>query len=240
VTGSWPESQERLATARSGSFAARQAARWAALVEEVRRRAEPGAAVEPAPRRLFEGHVGDVSAVMVHRGPFAGFLAHSAGAAAATVEGHVLGGDTQLDASTRQGTALLGHELVHAATDTLGASRPGESQPAFGPSAALAGPAAPVGASAPPAPAVRRAALPDFPAAPPDPQSPEDEEAHAQALERSVGRLNDEDRERRASHREQARLAQEALIAARPARVADAVYRRLVDQVRFDRERGVW
>lgn len=91
------------------------AARWFALVGEVRRRLGPGAAVSPTARRFFQGHLAaDAGGVMVHRGPFAGYLAAGLQAEAATVDGHVFGGDDRLAEDSPAGAALLGHELVHA------------------------------------------------------------------------------------------------------------------------------
>ena len=92
-----------------------QAARWFALVGEVRRRLGPGAALSPTARRFFQGHLAvDAGGVMVHRGPFAGYLAAGLQADAATVDGHVFGGDDRLAEDSPAGAALLGHELVHA------------------------------------------------------------------------------------------------------------------------------
>src|SRR5688572_24211899 len=101
------------------SWSEAQAARWQVLVGEVRRRLGPGAALSPTARRFFQGQLGtqgeDASdSVMVHRGPFAGYLTGGMQAAAATVDGHVFGEEGGLSEDTAGGAALLGHELVHA------------------------------------------------------------------------------------------------------------------------------
>ena len=100
------------------SWSEAQAARWQVLVGEVRRRLGPGAALSPTARRFFQGHLAaeedGTESVMVHRGPFAGYLTGGMYAAAATVDGHVLGDESGLSEDTGEGAALLGHELVHA------------------------------------------------------------------------------------------------------------------------------
>ena len=89
--------------------------RWFALLGEVRRRLGPGATLSPTARRFFQGQLAvEPDGVMVHRGPFAGYLAAGLRAEAATVGGHVFGGEDRLSEETPGGAALLGHELVHA------------------------------------------------------------------------------------------------------------------------------
>lgn len=97
------------------SWSETRAERWGLLVEEVRRRVGPGTRLTPSTRRFFEGQLGaDLGEVLVHRGPFAGYLAGGLRAEAATAGTHVFGGDSRLDEDTREGMALLGHEVVHA------------------------------------------------------------------------------------------------------------------------------
>src|SRR5687767_13984473 len=100
------------------SWSEAQAARWQLLVGEVRRRLGPGAALSPTARRFFQGHLASeedgTESVMVHRGPFVGYLTGGMHAAAATVEGQVLGEVSGLCEDTSESAALLGHELVHA------------------------------------------------------------------------------------------------------------------------------
>ena len=94
---------------------------WTSLTGELRRRLGTGAPLEPAVRRRFEGQLGaDLSTAMIHRSPLGGYLARALGAQALTVGEHVVG-DTQLDASTSSGAALLGHELTHTLQRDSGA-----------------------------------------------------------------------------------------------------------------------
>jgi hypothetical protein len=84
------------------------------LAEDVRRRIGPGARLPDNVRQAFEGRLGgDLSGVMVHRGPLAGHLARSLGADALSTGEHVLGGEDTLDESTPAGIGVLGHELSH-------------------------------------------------------------------------------------------------------------------------------
>jgi hypothetical protein len=178
------------------SWSEAQAARWQVLVGEVRRRLGPGAALSPTARRFFQGHLAPeddgTESVMVHRGPFAGFLTTDMQAAAATVDGHVLGDEAGLSEDTGAGAALLGHELVHAGT---------------------------------------RVQL-----APDDDAEDDAEERRAESMESMVGELVDAI-ETDASEEDErpARLAPVNTTA-----LAEHVYRRLVTQVRRDRERGAW
>lgn len=84
------------------------------LAADVRRRLGRGARLGDDVRVAFEGRLGgDLSGVMVHRGPFASHLARTLGAEALSTGEHVLGGEDTLDPSTRSGAAVLGHELSH-------------------------------------------------------------------------------------------------------------------------------
>jgi hypothetical protein len=88
--------------------------RFGYLAEDVRRRLGPGARLSDDARQAFEGRLGgDLSGVMVHRGPLAGHLARSLGADALSAGDHVLGGEDTLDESTATGAGLLAHELSH-------------------------------------------------------------------------------------------------------------------------------
>src|SRR5690349_16428213 len=88
---------------------------WQALVETVRQRLGTPAPLAPEVRRTFEGLLGeDVSQVLVHQGGFPALVAAEARASAVSIDGHVLGGSSQLDTGTVRGTALLGHEATHA------------------------------------------------------------------------------------------------------------------------------
>jgi hypothetical protein len=92
------------------------AARWERLAEELRRRLGPGVPLEPGVRHRFEARLGsDLSGAVLHRGALPGRLAAALGAEALAAGSHVLGDARRLDPATRQGAALLGHELTHVA-----------------------------------------------------------------------------------------------------------------------------
>ncbi|MBV9358371.1 MAG: DUF4157 domain-containing protein, partial [Chloroflexi bacterium] len=96
------------------NFSVEVADRWESLAEELRRRLGPGIGLDSVDRSSFEAALGqDLSGAVVHRGPLAGALAAEHDADALTSEQHILGSAEQLDATTRRGRALLGHELTH-------------------------------------------------------------------------------------------------------------------------------
>jgi hypothetical protein len=204
-------------------------ARWSALAEEVRRRLGSGAALQPSTRRRFEGQLGgDLGGVLVHRGPFAGYLAYEAGASAATVEGHVFGAGDALDDATPEGTALLGHEVVHAFADgggdnadALGGGFDRESFPDPSSSGGTVIQRAPANLAEPAAETDRQK-----------------EERWARSMENSLGPLLDSIEVQNEAEREarQRRARPPVDVTA----VADRVYRRLVDDIRLGRERGAW
>jgi hypothetical protein len=98
-------------------WSAEHAARWSALAEELRRRLGPGVTLAPAERRILSQELTeDTSNVLVHRSALAGSLAEALGADALESGGHILGRADRLDVTSVSGRALLGHELVHAAT----------------------------------------------------------------------------------------------------------------------------
>ena len=171
---------------RSG-WSEQRAARWEALVEEVRRRVGPGARLESGTRRFFEGQLGeDLGGVMVHRGPFAGYLASGLRAEAATVDGHVFGSDERLNTDTPEGAALMGHELVHASS-------------AFAP---VSGP------SAGEAPAIQRAAMEE------EEDGDEREERFARSMETMIGEIvsgMEQEEEERPRRRRRAPISTSAL-----------------------------
>jgi hypothetical protein len=97
-------------------WSSEMAARWRTLAQELRRRLGPGEPLDATLRHAFEARLGtDVTRAVLHQGRLAGGLAAALHADALTVGGHVLGDASQLDHRTAAGTALLGHELTHAA-----------------------------------------------------------------------------------------------------------------------------
>jgi hypothetical protein len=89
--------------------------RWAALAEELRRRLGPGAALDASARAVLRSAIdADLAGVVIHRGSLAGRLARRLGADAFSVGAHVFGSEARLDTTTRRGSALVAHEVVHA------------------------------------------------------------------------------------------------------------------------------
>jgi hypothetical protein len=100
----------------AAAWSAEMAARWERLAEELRRRLGPGVPLDAAVRHAFEARLGsDLSRAVLHRGALPGRLAAALGAEALAAGSHVLGDAQRLDPATRQGAALLGHELTHVA-----------------------------------------------------------------------------------------------------------------------------
>ncbi len=122
----WPEEEWEMAgrlalvtTAGATHWSAAIAARWQALAAELHRRLGSGTPLAPEVRRTLEPWLGrDTSGALVHYGRLPGQLAAALGAEALAAGRHVLGEARRLDPGTRQGTALLGHELTHASPGT--------------------------------------------------------------------------------------------------------------------------
>src|SRR5262249_50716103 len=93
------------------------AGRWSALADEIRRRLGPGVPVEPTARAAFLRPTEYVGRPLVHRAPIGGHLGRALQADALSIGQHVVG-DAALDHGTRQGQALLAHELTHVALNS--------------------------------------------------------------------------------------------------------------------------
>ncbi len=128
----WPEEEWEVAgrlalvtTAGATHWSAAITARCQALAAELRRRLGSGTPLAPEVRRPLEPWLGrDTSGTLVHYGRLPGQLAAALGAEALAAGRHVLGAAHRLDAGTRQGAALLGHELTHAAPPVAAISTP--------------------------------------------------------------------------------------------------------------------
>jgi hypothetical protein len=74
-----------------------------------------GAPVPPSARAGY-GPAAD-SFTFIHRNPIGGRLARGFDASALTIGEHVIGDTSALDPGTRQGQALLAHEMTHVAQE---------------------------------------------------------------------------------------------------------------------------
>ncbi len=194
--------------------------RWEAFAEELRRRLGAGGGVEPAVRERLQAGLGaDPTGAMVHRNPLAGRLAHLLDAEALSIGRHVVGDERKLDVRTSAGTALLAHELVHASapnTTTVQPPRPYFSltiHAAREPVPRILAPAALA------APAIQRQASGD---------QGGDEERLARVIESEFASESGDDEPAPA----QSPTDAEAL--------AELVYRKALDELRWERERGAW